>query len=364
MRKFGCWLLAMCANVMAADYVPADLLWSLNNDPTVVFTSLTTAIDKNCEQLKANPPTVNNIATTVVNCGQLGSASSVTKRVNVAYTLRLVTNSLQADKQIKSNFTLTHKVSCSTPGFKHLQEEPSAAYRYTCWRCAVSDRKAKPPRFLSDGNVRWFSANQCPFDIPEQPVIAKTKDTPATEFKPAALPPVLGLPYEDSVALHVEKQAPHGQIVALLFSDGQRKYFIGARDDQRLTPAHSQWGFVQHKDHRWQWQNKSGTRFVFEDAADDYLQVATKRLASGESWQFQWIRLPLVADTPNINATFVTRLEWAIDQNDQRYTFFYDDKGELSRVSIDGRERYSNPSVTMWGQLFDRRAYSPHLLAP
>lgn len=331
--------------VSANDYEPARLQWSLNNDPHIVFDSLNAAIETNCAQLKSNPPPINNVNTAVIQCGQIGSTSTVTKRINVAYTLRLMTASLQTDKQIKSNFTLTQKASCSSKAFPNLQEDPSAAYRYTCWRCPPSERQAKPPRFVSDGSVRWFSSSQCPVVMHEQVLSKKTGQPLAPIYVPAALPPVLSLTSEDSVVLHVEKKAQQGSVVALLFNNGQRKFFIGDKNDKRLQAAKSSWGNLEFNNEQWHWLSSQGTRYVFEARVGDYLHIASKQMSSGERWQFKWQRTPLsaqLASSPNT----VARLEWAIDQNRQRYSFFYDEKGEVSQVKIEGPHMYDAPGLT------------------
>ena len=346
--------LLSCTTVLAADYMPANLRWSLNNDPHRTFDSLNVAIEQNCAQLRSHPPIVNNVPTNVVSCGQIGSSSSITKRINVSYTLRLASSSLQADKQIKSNFTLTHQASCMAPGFAHLQEEPTAAFRYSCWRCPQSERRSKQPKFIADGSVRWFSSAQCPVDIAEKRPARNNAINPEPVYIPKAMPPVLGLRYEDSVALHVEKQAQYGWVVALVFNDGQRRLFIGDREGNRLSAAQTAMGTLQRKAQQWQWSTHAGTRYVFEARDDDYLQVESKLTPDGQSWQFHWLRLPLI-DERGGEPEIAARLEWAIDQQKQRYTFYYDEKGEISRVTVEGRELYATPSLTLFNKpLFNK----------
>ncbi len=319
----------------AADAEAAAFRWSLYDDPNRNFDQMQEAIDYGCERLRKSPPSVPNAHVRVLQCGAQAGSELTSRQIKIHYTLKIKNLSLEQESQSKNTFTVLRKPYCASNTHPYLQEENESLFRYSCWRCPMSDVAARAPRFLSATKVRWYRNNLCPVDYDLTNPVELQVVAGLTITKPQALPKAFGFGDFDSSSLYVLREASYGRVALLHLPNGQQALFIGDGADAVLHSENDKLGELRWQDNEWLWLTNNKIEYRFAAQEDHVFKAISKKSADGKRWQFRWQNFTLA------NMIKDWRLEQVIDPARQQYLFQYSKQGKLMGLAVQGAKASS-----------------------
>jgi len=310
----------------AADAEAAAIRWSLYDDSSRNFDQAQEVIDYGCERLRRTPPSVPNAEVRVLQCGAQSGSEASSRQIKIHYTLQVKNFSLDQVTTSKNTFTVLRKPYCPSTQFPYLQEENNAAFRYSCWRCPLSDVSARAPRFISSDKVRWYRNNLCPLDFD----LSKPAEL-QTSFglnlpKPQTLPKAFGFADNDAATLYMLRESAYGRVALLQLPSGQPLLFLGDESTDELTPDNSKNGVLQRDGNDWRWLSGDRTEYRFAMQSDSTFKISHKKVADGRRWQFFWQNISTASND--------WRMESVLDPLKQRYQFQYSKQGRLIGLAV------------------------------
>lgn len=319
-----------CHNVLAADAEAAAYRWSLYDEAQRSFDELQQAIDYGCERLRKAPPSVTNAQVRVLQCGAQANSELTSRQIKIHYTLKIKNMSLDQESLSKNTFSILRKPYCPSSSHPYLQEENESLFRYSCWRCPMSDVAARPPRFLSAQKVRWYRNNLCPVDYDLTKPVELQVLAGMTITTPQALPKAFGFGDYDASSLYVLRDTSYGQVLLLHLPTGQQILFVGDGVDNTLHSENDKAGQLQWLNNTWVWKANNRTEYQFALQAENVYKAVNKKIPDGRRWQFRWQTFTLA------NMINDWRMEQVVDPAKQQYLFQYSKQGKLMGMAVQG----------------------------
>jgi hypothetical protein len=329
------------ADARVEDSTAAAVRWSLLGAPESEGHDSEAAVVKaGCDKLRKDPPRSVNSETRISRCGDAIKPTASARNYRVSYTVLAHDRTLNHDTVTDSSYLIQRKAHCPTTSHPYLREDDANRFQYSCWRCPLAEVRPISPRFTSADTVRWFRGNQCPMDFDQRVADDGRKLTPISLPLKQKLPVANELSAADFATLRVLRDAPYGKLVELQLGNAERVFFINGEPspdgtvNPMLQAANSKYGSLSERDGRWVWLAGNQTEYQFDATKEGFSKVSSKRSRDGKRWRYHWQKLATAATTGVLPSQH--RLDSMEDSNQQRYQLHYDQRGQVSRLIMQG----------------------------